>query len=166
MDQRVLKGPHELSQRTNQLNVSGRRYQRDEIEALQAPASTNSAYVFQCRDRFGDYGMIAMCVIDVSAGHIESFMMSCRVQRKRVEQAIFAWLAYKCEAAKVEQISAAYRKTKRNEASMRMFEELGFAFVATGSEEGRFIRSTGAPIAESDVVAVRDVTEVRAKHAG
>ncbi len=54
------------------------------------PSSRDHAYILRCEDRFGDYGVIGMCVVDRQAARMQSFMMSCRVQRKRVEQSFFA----------------------------------------------------------------------------
>jgi FkbH-like protein len=148
---------HELSQRTNQLNVSGRRYSRGELMAMQAPTAT---FLFSCRDRFGDYGTIAMCVLNRDNAEIESFMMSCRVQRKRVEQAIFSWLARQCRARGFAALTVQYRKTKRNDASVRMLQELGFEFrPASDAESGTFVLPTSVPISEDDVVAFRDRTQ-------
>lgn len=147
---------YELSQRTNQLNVSGRRYQRKEIEALQKPNSKNKAYIFSCRDRFGDYGIIAMCVIDLSVGHIESFMMSCRVQRKLVEHSIFWWLCSKCSVNNLDEISVDYRKTARNQASMKMLKELGFIFLPTGEDTGQFKRDVNTAIEKADIVRIQE----------
>ena len=48
-------------------------------------------FMLSCSDRFGDYGIIGMCVLDRRRARVQAFMMSCRVQRKRVEQAFFSW---------------------------------------------------------------------------
>jgi len=155
----VIERAHELSQRTNQLNVSGRRYSRSQLLALQAPESPMAAYLFSCRDRFGEYGIIAMCVLDERGAQVESFMMSCRVQRKCVEQAIFAWLARKCAAAGSANLSVIYSQTKRNEPAVRMLEALEFSYVPGSPGAGLFVRSTGKPFAHADVVVLQDRTE-------
>lgn len=151
---------YELSQRTNQLNFSGTKYARSDITAFLQPHGGQSAYLLQCADRFGDYGIIGMCVLDPSRACVESFMMSCRVQRKRVETAFFAWLARRLSADHGA-IEIAYRKTAKNGASVRMLEELGFEFRPTaGPDEGYYVRSTEMPFVEDDVVHVDDGTKV------
>ncbi|MBV9968778.1 MAG: HAD-IIIC family phosphatase, partial [Xanthobacteraceae bacterium] len=87
-----LERAYELSQRTNQLNVSGTRYSRDDIASLMSGEGGTEAFMLGCSDRFGDYGIIGMCVLDRRQARVHAFMMSCRVQRKRVEQAFFSWL--------------------------------------------------------------------------
>ena len=162
----LIERAHELSQRTNQLNVSGRRYSRSELLAIQAPDSPTVAYLFACRDRFGEYGTIAMCVLNARQAQVESFMMSCRVQRKCVEQAIFAWIARKCAAAGLDTMSVTYSKTKRNDASVRMLEELQFNYLPSGPGAGVFVRPTAVPILNADIVTFQDRTKsARGMHA-
>ena len=156
----IIERAHELSQRTNQLNVSGRRYSRSELMAMQVASATTAVYLFSCRDRFGEYGTIAMCVLDRANAEIESFMMSCRVQRKRVENAIFSWIAGQCRESGRGVLTVRYRKTKRNDASIRMLQELGFEFrPAPDGESGVFVLSTAASITEEDVVSLEDRTQ-------
>jgi FkbH-like protein len=154
----TLERAYELSQRTNQLNVSGRRYSRKELMSLLVPDAGAVVYMFGCCDRFGEYGTIAMCVLNRQRADVESFMMSCRVQKKLVENAIFSWLAGKCAAAGFDNLGVMYRKTQRNDASIRMLEELGFSYAPSSAEAGVFVRPTGTPITDADVVSVHDHT--------
>jgi FkbH-like protein len=153
---------YELSQRTNQLNVSGTKYSRDDIKALMHPSSKYQAYILRCEDRFGDYGVIGMCVIDRRAARVQSFMMSCRVQRKRVEQSFFAWLARELSSTGADgMIEISYRKTQRNQAVVKMLEQLGFEYRANDENTGTFVRSLRVPIVEDDVVEVVSLTVAR-----
>lgn len=157
----TMERAYELSQRTNQLNVSGRRYSREELIEIVSADGYRTSYIFSCKDRFGDYGIIAMCLVNKSNAQIESFMMSCRVQRKHVENAIFAWLADKLAAKGFDNMFVQYKKTSRNNASVQMLEELGFSFQSTNSqEEGIFVRSTKELFGKVDVVKVWDLGDV------
>jgi FkbH-like protein len=153
---------YELSQRTNQLNVSGTKYSRDDIKMLMQPSSPQQAYMLRCQDRFGDYGVIGMCVVDRRSARVHSFMMSCRVQRKRVEQSFFAWLSKQLNAEhSAAAIVVDYRKTPRNGAVVKMLDELGFAYQQETADAGTFVRPSGVPIAEDDVVEIVDLTVTR-----
>ncbi len=164
LSQTVMERAHELSQRTNQLNVSGRRYTHEELIEIEVNNTGRTGYVFSCKDRFGDYGIIAMSIVNKDNAQIESFMMSCRVQRKHVENAIFSWLAAKLASDGFDSMSVQYKKTSRNDASVRMLEELGFNFQSLGSqEEGMFIRSTQEPFAKDDIVKVMNLAEENKK---
>lgn len=153
---------YELSQRTNQLNVSGTRYSREDIEKLMNPSAGHQAFILRCEDRFGDYGIVGMCVIDRQTARVQSFMMSCRVQRKRVEQSFFAWLAKELRAINPgSTIEISHRRTERNQAVVKMLEQLGFEYRPSSDTTGTFARPLTVPIAEDDVVEVVDLTAAR-----
>lgn len=145
---------YELSQRTNQLNFSGRRYTQAELETLMTE-QPERAFVLTCTDKFGEYGAIGFCVLMTTRPAIESFFMSCRVQRKRVENAFFEYLRQRLLELGAERFEVAYRPTKKNKASAQMLEELGFSH-APGESAGEewFVRPIDRPFAESDVVAL------------
>lgn len=152
LDVRPLDGAdvervHELSQRTNQLNFRGTRFTRPEVEALVGGARL--ALTVRCADRFGDYGLIGFVVFDPSTGALEDFFMSCRVQRKRVERALFAHLAAIAREAGAGALTAVFRPTERNRASATLLADLGFSPV-TG-DEGAWARPADVSFADSDV---------------
>jgi FkbH-like protein len=155
---RNLTRMYELGQRTNQLNFSGLRYTQAELETL-AAERPEDAFVLACSDRFGDYGTIGFCVLTKGRPQVESFFMSCRVQRKRVENAVFARLAAELKARGAGRMEVRYRPTAKNGASARMLADLGFAFEPSGPDgEGLYVRPLDAPFEEADVV--RLVTEL------
>jgi FkbH-like protein len=146
---------YELSQRTNQLNVSGARYSRTDIAALLAPDSPEQGVTFSCHDKFGDYGIVGLCVFDKGSGRVRAFMMSCRVQRRMVENAFFAWLVAQLRARGTgPALEIDFKRTARNEASLRMLGDLGFALSPPDAQEGVFIRDLDLTFANSDIVRV------------
>ncbi len=150
---------YELSQRTNQLNFSASRLTREEVNEMAAGTHRLAAYVLRVEDRFGDYGIIGLVLVDASTSTIEGFYMSCRVQRKRVEQAFFAFLAEKLAAQGHQGLRVKFRKSAKNGASVRLLDELGFtgdAGVADG--EGYFARSFATPFDDEPVVKIVDLT--------
>lgn len=123
----------ELIQRTNQLNFSARRYGRNEILDLVRDPRL-SICVMTCRDRFGDYGTIGVVVaaVDGPTLRIEDFMLSCRVQGRGIEQAVFAHLVASARP-RPERIWVRFRPTPRNVPARRALEDLGFAFETRGA---------------------------------
>lgn len=118
---------HELVQRTNQLNFSGRKYERLELERLLAEPGLEG-HVISCRDRYGDYGLVGFCLSRRSPGglRIEDLMLSCRVQGKYVERAL---LHYLCARGRVRprSVEIRFRPTGRNAAAKAVLDALGFA---------------------------------------
>jgi FkbH-like protein len=156
LNKRNLLRMYELSQRTNQLNFSGLRYAQAELEALMA-ARPRDAFVLSCSDRFGEYGAIGFCVLAAGRPAVESFFMSCRVQRKRVENAFFQLLAGELAARGAGRLEVRYRPTAKNGASVQMLQELGFVLEPAGPDmgdggEGLFVRPLDEAFADSDVV--------------
>jgi len=83
----------ELLQRSNQLNLSGTRYERDAFDALVGTEGVVPV-AFRCRDRFGNYGVVGYATLDEreAAPVVRDLVISCRVAQKRVEQAFLAWI--------------------------------------------------------------------------
>ena len=143
---------YELTQRTNQLNVTGARFTREQVQQFVKGTATHEGFVLRCKDNFGDYGIIGFCVMNMTQFRIEAFFMSCRVQRKKVENAFFAWLSARVSAMGAKGMTIDYRKTAKNGAAVKMFQELGFALEESTPGEGMFTRSLGEPWADADVV--------------
>lgn len=106
----------QLTQRTNQFNLSGKR--RDEA-AMAALLSDEGADLFavEVEDRFGAYGLTGV-VIASAAGEalrIDTFLLSCRVLGRKVEQAILAALARRARERGLRTIEAPLVMTDRNE---------------------------------------------------
>lgn len=143
---------YELTQRTNQLNVTGARFSREEVAQLANGTHAHRALVMRCADQFGDYGIIGCCILNEADARIEAFFMSCRVQRKRVEHAFFAWLCNHLSASTAaEMLRIRFKQTPKNGASVKMFEDLGFTLHTEG-DGGEFCRDLRTPFQDSDIV--------------
>jgi predicted enzyme involved in methoxymalonyl-ACP biosynthesis len=95
------------------------------------------AWTLRCADRFGDYGLIGFAYGTPQTGHIRDFFMSCRVQRKRVEAAFFAWLAARYEMAGAPDLTISYQKAARNGPALDLFLGLGFTLDSCDDVQGR-----------------------------
>lgn len=118
-----LERVHELTQRTNQMNFSGNRYDRDVLRKILSNPHLDT-FVLDCQDRFGSYGVIGFSIVDRREPRMTDLMFSCRIQSKRVEHAFLAWLICKYIAETNQDFYANYRKTPRNAASGQVFHDL------------------------------------------
>jgi FkbH-like protein len=121
----------ELVQRTNQLNFSGRKYDRAAISGILG--EDRDRHVVICRDKFGGYGTVGFCLSHrepaPDGGEIvvvEDFMLSCRVQGKFIEQALFWYLA-EGAGTPAKAVVVDFKRTDRNRAAEMVLEKLGFA---------------------------------------
>ena len=140
----------ELVQRTNQLNFSGRKYTAVEVDALLADPCLDKL-VLRCRDRYGDYGIVGFCLTSFGAGEIRvhDLMLSCRVQGKFIEEALFADLAAR-QAGRAKAIAIDFVPTARNGAARAVLDALGFAAGVDGLLRRRVAADDRGP----DVVTI------------
>ena len=74
----------ELSQRTNQFNLSNTHYTQDELELILKDIRY-SVFLMEAKDIYGDMGIISMVVLNKSTSTIEAFSLSCRVFGRNFE---------------------------------------------------------------------------------
>ena len=97
----------ELVSRSNQLNLTTNRYTEEEFQQL-LKRDDVAAFAFGCKDKFGDYGIISFLSlqIDGSEGRITDFVVSCRVAKKKVENAIITSLKEPLAARGIQRLKA------------------------------------------------------------
>lgn len=105
----------ELLQRSNQFNLSGRRYGREAFDALLADPATE-CLAFEVSDDFGDYGLVGFAAVAYAeeGPALIDFVMSCRVARKRVEETFLAWYAARARRRGAGRFRVRMRATGRN----------------------------------------------------
>lgn len=115
---------YELVVRTNQLNMSGRKYTKEEFTTI-IDKNDRKSFAFSCRDDFGEYGIVGFGQYRVENGQMvfKEFAMSCRVAGKYVESALFAGLLEKENCSKG---TFCVQKTKKNTLLRRTLAEIGF----------------------------------------
>jgi FkbH-like protein len=118
-----LERVHELTQRTNQMNFSGNRYDRDTLTNI-LRAENLYTYVFDFEDRFGSYGVIGFSIVERREPRMSDLMFSCRIQSKRVEHAFLSWVIRRYMAGSTKGFYANYRKMPRNAPAGRVFADL------------------------------------------
>jgi FkbH-like protein len=127
----------QLTQKTNQFNVTTRRYTEQDIAAM---ASDPRWYIRWVRvgDRFGDNGIVGVVMArDSGPGHwdIDTFLLSCRVIGRTIETAILATLAEDARAAGVQTLSGSFIPTKKNAPARDFYGSHGF--TKASEEDGR-----------------------------
>lgn len=121
----------DLSQRTNQFNMTTRRRTAQELSALCASAGYHG-YVFRLSDRFGAQGIIAFAAWQPGPSNdalITDLLISCRVLKRNVETAILSVLAELARSAGAGTLAGEFRPTQRNRAFAAFFEAHGFTAI-------------------------------------
>jgi FkbH-like protein len=153
MTEENLERVHELTQRTNQMNFSGNRYDREVLRKLLSNAYLDT-FVISCEDRFGSYGVIGFSIVDHREPRMTDLMFSCRIQSKRVEHAFLACVIRRYIAESGKDFYANYRKTPRNAPSGQVFADLSMQEMETrdGVQSLRFRKEREVP--EDGVIEV------------
>jgi FkbH-like protein len=144
---------HELTQRTNQMNFSGNRYDRAVLERIIATPYLDT-YVLDCRDRFGDYGVVGFCIVDSREPRITDLAFSCRVQSKRVEHALLSYILKRYRHPAARDVYANYRKTPRNAPSGRVFDDVGFELAGETEAGSSLIFRQARDVPDDGIIEV------------
>jgi FkbH-like protein len=127
----------QLVQRSNQFNLTTIRYSEAELTTLaQDPAV--DLLCLRLRDRFGDYGIIAVCISRQTSDvlSIESWIMSCRVLGRGVEELTVALLADAARRRGCRRLVGHFIPSAKNALVSDLYPRLGFTPIAD-REEGR-----------------------------
>jgi FkbH-like protein len=144
---------HELTQRTNQMNFSGKRYERSMLQDIQN-SSYLDTYVISCKDRFGSYGIVGFGVVDSREPRLTDLMFSCRVQAKRVEHAFLVHVIQKYRNLADKDFCASYKKSPRNLPSGKVFEDIGMREVGTADGVTDLVMTRGIEVPDDRVIRV------------
>jgi FkbH-like protein len=124
----------QLTQKTNQFNLSLRRRSLDEIKAL---GNDYRTFVLAARDRFGDYGQIGVCILrhDSGASHhleIDTYLVSCRALGRGVEDTLLHAVFSIARRLECRQVIAPFVDGPRNQPAHEFFSRSGFHKSDTG----------------------------------
>jgi FkbH-like protein len=118
----------QLAQRTNQFNLTTRRYTVAELEAIAADPAAE-AYTLALSDRFGDSGITGLAILRFLDGtaEVDTLLLSCRVLGRRVEDAFLAFLAERARERGARSLVGRYVESPRNEQVRSFYADRGFA---------------------------------------
>lgn len=133
-DQISVARASQLTQKTNQFNLTTRRYSEAEIQGMLEDPNYMLA-VFSVSDRYGNYGVTGMTIIRrgfPSTGQvfIDSLLMSCRVIGRNIEYVFFDQIVQKLRGEGWAEIRAEFLATKKNSLVERFYDDLGFNVVS------------------------------------
>ena len=170
----------QLINKTNQFNLTARRVGEAEIERVMARTDV-LALQFRLKDVYGDNGMIGVVLCEAATAerlaaagfagvgvgasdlYIDTWLMSCRVLGRQVEEAMMNVLAAQAGARGVRRIFGHYVPTAKNAMVREHYARMGFELVETAADgatlwvldvEGWQARSTQIACLEDELVSV------------
>jgi FkbH-like protein len=146
----------QLVNKTNQFNLTTRRYSESEVAAFE---SDPDAFGLQVRlqDRFGDNGMISvlLCRRDGARWLIDTWLMSCRVLNRRLEEQLLNVLVASARAHGVDRLVGVYRPSAKNGMVKDHYRKLGFTLSSQSEDGDLWTLEVGDHVARALPIALR-----------
>lgn len=125
----------QLTNKSNQFNVTTRRYTQSEMERVYE----SSDYIRLCgrlEDKFGDNGIVSVVIghKDGETLDIDLWLMSCRVLKRDMELAMLDTLVNEAVNQDVKVIKGHYYPTAKNKMVKELFGDFGFEKISEDEE--------------------------------
>lgn len=122
----------QLTQKTNQFNLTTIRYTEAEISKF-VLSDSYSVFAISVTDKFGDSGVTGLCIVKIDKNEktviIDTFLLSCRIIGRNIE---FVFIDYIIDYLKKEGVSvieANYLKTTKNQQVEEFYENNSFLLI-------------------------------------
>jgi FkbH-like protein len=126
-DENGIKRIVQLISKTNQFNLTTYRHNESQVRDLM---KNDEYFTLQVRlaDAFGDNGMVSVVICKKSTEEwfIDTWLMSCRVMGRRLEETVFHGIVKSAKFEGVKKITGMYIPTERNEIVRDHYLKLGF----------------------------------------
>jgi FkbH-like protein len=127
----------QMTQKTNQFNLTTRRYEIPDIQRF-LDSVDYSVILLEYKDRFGSEGTVGLAILNLAESRIDSFLMSCRVIGRKVEDQILNKALDLFKAHGCRRIGAEFIPTQKNHQVAAFYESHGFSLIAE-EQDGRKI---------------------------
>jgi FkbH-like protein len=125
----------QLTQKTNQFNLTTRRFSEQQIGEM---ASCPGWQVWSLRvtDRYADNGVVGVAISHLSGEvcEIDTFLMSCRVIGRTVETALLSRLAEDAKSRGAARLQGWFLPTRKNSPAKDFYRDHGFTEVRRTGE--------------------------------
>jgi FkbH-like protein len=130
-----------LINRTNQFNLTTRRYTEQEINELHNNQDEMRIYTLRVTDKFGDEGIVGVAMVKIINNEllIDNFMMSCRVIGRMIETAFLTHLINSGIKNGFKALRGEFIRTKKNKLVETFFEDHGFELINQSQERKGYL---------------------------
>ena len=129
-DKSIISRMSQMSQKTNQFNLTTRRYTEGDIKSFIANNDAK-VFAFSVSDKFGGSGVTGLCISNIDGNNktadIDTFLMSCRVIGRNIEYAFMDYMINFIRNCGINIVRAKYRQTQKNEQVKDFFESCSFS---------------------------------------
>ncbi len=135
----------QLTQKTNQFNLTTRRYSEKDIDNFRAD-SNKAVYTLTVKDKFGEYGLTGVFIAkrEGEEGLIDTLLLSCRILGRRLESVFVDHCLKNLEGKwRISRWKAEYIPTKKNGQVEDFLKKSGFINSDEGSGSGIYFKNKG-----------------------
>ena len=125
----------QLTQKTNQFNLTTKRYSEQELLAL-IDEEGFEGFVAYVSDRFGDNGMVSVVITKRKTDteiELDTFLLSCRVMGRFIEEQIIGFIEDLYKKSGYKRLVTYYKPTEKNAPVKDFFERLGYSVLDVDS---------------------------------
>jgi FkbH-like protein len=121
----------QLTQKTNQFNLTTKRYSEGEIAAIDRSAD-KEIWRLSATDKVSDLGLVGVAILSYNGGsaEVETLLMSCRALGRGLEDAFVRKLAARARARGSSKVIGRYKPTAKNAQCAEFYARNGFRAVA------------------------------------
>lgn len=120
----------ELTQKTNQFNLTTHRYTEKQIEQFM---KSNLVYSLSVRDKYGDSGLVGVCIVVGSC--IDTFLLSCRVLGRNIEYAFLDQVIGFIRRYSSYALVGRYIESEKNKQVRDFYTDCGFQSICVNGEK-------------------------------
>ncbi len=153
----------QLINKSNQFNLTTRRYTEAEVSAVEAEPDALTLHA-RLIDKFGDNGIICVIICRTTAPAtwtIDTWLMSCRVLGRRVEQMVLREILLRAQARGIRNLVGIFRPTERNGMVRDHYPKLGFTQIGADADgTTAWELTTDTMVEEAPMMVERDQIEM------
>jgi FkbH-like protein len=126
----------QLTNKTNQFNLTTIRYTEKEIAALVANPDT-PVFTISVRDKFGDNGLVGVMILRLAGteANVDTFLLSCRVMGRYIEDAFVTAVEDRLRLQGITSVVATYIPTPKNLPVAQCWTKLGYTTLSEAPEK-------------------------------
>lgn len=125
----------QLTQKTNQFNLTTRRYTEGDIERL-CTSADSFIFAMKVNDCFGDYGLTGLAIVtcDGPEASVDTFLISCRVLGRQLEFALLGSIIVEARRLfpSAAFLRASFLPTQKNQQVADFYDRAGFISAGDG----------------------------------
>lgn len=129
----------QLTQKTNQFNLTTKRYTEGDIIGFLKDSGWDVWYL-KLKDNISDMGVVGVAIVKYHGliTEIDSLLLSCRAIGRGVEDALLAHIVTQAQSKGFDTLRGSYIPTRKNRQVSNFYEHRGFTCIATKDKESEW----------------------------